>query len=153
MERTIYNRKKLEIIALAEVASEHPEWTPAKQKEIAHSDNRLESLKKRLLIGDLTDKMIFDDKEGICQESIQAYHNKAQWIVDNIQPELIQNLNEFIDGNPLSIIKIHGIAIVDIMHQYNDNPTISFVRAIQCMIHWKEHNYERNYCYNFFTHR
>ena len=153
MERIIYNRKKIELLSKAEVAREHPEWTEAKQKEVAYSDKHVNDLIKRLTIRDLAHKMLKDDNECVCDETLRIYRQKSQWIIDNIQPELINNINEYIDGNEISPIKIHNISAIDIMTKHNHGQSIHFIRAIQCMIYWKENNYQKGFCETFFERR
>lgn len=148
MESLIYNRRKLEIMSHAEVAHEHPEWMEARQKEIAYSDKYVNDLIKRLIIRDFAAKLITDDG-GQCVDDV-FYKNLSKWIVTNVQPELIQNINEYIDSKDLSPIEIHGVTIVDLMKINNPRKCINFIDAISALIYWKESNYHgKDFCYQF----
>ena len=151
--RVIYDRKRLELISVLEVKDAHPEWTEAKQKEIGYSEESIQDLIYRKTIGDIVDRMVEED--GGNEESDFRYNlSVAERIMENVQPELMPNIHEWIENRPLSKIKIHGWTVDKIMTQFGPSHHILFVEAIECMIYWKETNYRnKDFCRLYFTKR
>lgn len=145
--RVIYDREQLAVIATQLLAFEHPDWPYEKRKQIGSSEEKIQELIHARMIVDLQGRLLDDAPDD---KDVQFYFNVAKRIMDNIQPELVQNINEWIDGEELTDIKIHGVSIKDIMTQFPDHP-IHFVRAVECLIDWKKSGYQnKHFCRNYF---
>jgi hypothetical protein len=146
--RVIYDRETLEAISISEVTEEHPEWIKAKQEEVGRSEERIQNLIYRKTIGDIVARMAEEDGGHT-----DNHYNlcAAKRIMEDIQPELLPNIHEWIENRPLTKIKIHGMTVEKIMHQFEPHRTILFIEAIECMICWKKTNYKhKDFCRLFF---
>ena len=61
-------------------------------------------------------------------------------MISKFSEELIPNLEEWLDGKPLSDIRLGGKSVNDIVHMY-EWVEIDVPRAILCLGMWKERNY------------
>lgn len=149
--RVIYDRSRLEAISISETIEAHPEWIKAKQEAVGRSEEKIQDLIYRKTIGDMVDRMVEEDGG---KEYSDIYYNLcvAKRIMENIQPELVQNINEWIENRPLSDIKIHGVSVYEVMNQFAPHRYIPFIRAVECMMYWKEVDYRnKTFCRDFFA--
>jgi len=149
-DRIVYDRKRLETWSIWLLKYEHPDWSYEKRQIEGVKPERMDFVYRCRMTVDLKNKM---KEEGNGVGNNNFYFNQAKWIMDNVQPELFDNINEYIDGRPISDKKIHGISALDVMNQFGDEYPIGFTRAIKAMICWKDTGYQDpNYCRNFFAH-
>lgn len=150
-DRVIYDRRRLGAISISEVIAEHPEWIKSRQEAVGRSEEKIQNLIYRKTIGDMVDRMVEEDG-GVGRSDIHYNLCVAKRIMENIQPELVQNINEWIENRPLSNIEINGITVESVMNQFSPRRRISFVDAIECLINWKEIGYRnKTFCRDFFS--
>ena len=144
--RIVYDVDGLKVLSIQLLAFEHPDWSYEKRKEVGSTPERLTEITEKRMIVDLQGRLMEDD-----YDDNSSYHFKvAKWIIENVQPELMQNINEWIEHKPISDIKIHNVSINDIMTQF-ENYKISFVQALSCLIYWQKTNYHNpDFCRDYF---
>ena len=148
-ERIVYDRERLEILSIQLLREDHPDWSYEKRKEEGLKPERMDYILRARMTVDLKNKLMKDDNG---MGTSDYYFKRAKWVLDNVQPELLQNINEFIDGIPLSDIKIHGVSISDVMTQFEPERPISFMLAIESIICWKNAGYKNsNFCRYYFA--
>ena len=148
MERIVYDRKKLEVLSIQNIKNQHPDWPREKCVEEGMLEENIDYVMRARLAADLADKMM--ESDGDCAPN-EYFMRQAQWIVNNAPRELYKNINEYIDGEALSEIRLCGVSVSDVMNQFVPNRQISFVRAVECFAYWKNRNYQNpNYCRDFF---
>ena len=138
MKRRAYDEERIKKLSLAAVNEAHPDWTIERMREVAQTDEYRNDIIRQLIAMDMAHR-IQEDMEGYWSY-IDCFY-EAQYIMHNIQSELIPNINEWLDGNPLSDIKVNGISILDIKSQFK-NVNIPMLHILRCMIHWKENEYK-----------
>jgi hypothetical protein len=149
--RAIYDKHMLETLSIGLVSMEHPDWSDEKKVSVGRSKEALEQIYMIKMASDFKSKLR-DEYRG--KRSDEECAQEAKRILKDIQPELIQNINEWIDGTEISDIKIHGVSIPDIMNRFgNERQKIHFIHAVKCMIDWKETGYaDPNYYRHYFSH-
>ena len=80
-------------------------------------------------------------------------HNDAVYIMCNVPEEIIQNIEEWLDGKPLTDIKVHGVSVNDIIRKrFNNSAFIPMDKIFKAMAYWKETDfYDPNFCYRYFV--
>lgn len=148
--RVIYDRRRLEAISISEVIEEHPEWIKSRQETVGKSEERIQKLIHRRMVADLAERMLENNRGGCGDRDFCV--KSAQWIMENVQQELLPNINEWIENRPISTIPVHGVTVSDIMTQFQPDRSISFIEAVECMICWKQINYKnKRFCRLFFV--
>jgi hypothetical protein len=149
MERKAYNKEIIHLTAICNLSKEHPTWSNEKIEKEAEKQDVIKRVVLALTELDLAHKL---DEYYKGYWNWSECHETANYIMNNMEPQLIQNINEWIDEQPLSDIKIHGWSIKDIMCSPNKKRKVSFVEAMKCLIQWKENNYEnKDFCILYFA--
>lgn len=147
MYKKHYDQKKIELRALILVCNNHPDLDDETKKQMAASEEWLDVARKSFILHDFTEK-IKDHEQGLLNYT--ASRAVAARIINNMPQELWPNVEEWIDDKPISDIKVHGVSIPDIMHQFQGR-TILFLNAMECMCDWKSYEFKSNeFCRYYF---
>ena len=143
-----YDEKKIKMRAAMLVYEHHPEWSIDKKDEASLSDYWLDTARKCFVVRDFTQK-IYEHNCGALTHS--QSERVAFNIINEMPQELWPNIEEWIDDQPISDIKVQGISIPDIMHQF-PGEDILFLSAMKCMCMWKEYGYKgKDFCKLYFA--
>ena len=120
---------------MCEIAKRHRDWT---EEQIAQEMEN-EDIRKEVVLyltgGDLSDK--FMDMFG-SQKTREQIKREVTVLLYNIPFDLIENVWEWIDGNPLTNVKVHNVSIVDVVgKEYSD---IEFLHTLACFGNYKLYN-------------
>lgn len=149
MERKAYDKNKVKLISMMDIDFEHPEWTQEqKDAELARPE-RIANTVRNLTILDLASRLYEEHGGTYTARECAA---EAKYLMDNMPQELIVNVNEWLDGKPLSDIKVHGTSINDAFKMVANRP-IHFIHILHCMCKWREAEYfdEENFCWCYFA--
>lgn len=136
IERKAYDPEMIALRARTIIYVERPEL---RGKEITKAQNSPE-YKERAYRWCLA----FDLAKKIQQECLsydwEQCEMHATRIIENIHPELFLNINEWIDGEPISAIPIHGVTIKEILDKHKEK-NVHFLQVLDYMIAWKRINH------------
>jgi hypothetical protein len=147
MYKKQYDQKKIALRAVILVYNNYPDLDDETKRQMAESEEWLDIAKKSLIADDVAEK-IYKQNKGILtarQSTIEADR-----IMNDVQPELLPNIEEWLDDQPISNIYIHGVSIPQIMNQF-PNKEIDFLEALTCLRHWKDIDYQgKEFCRIYF---
>jgi hypothetical protein len=142
-----YDQKKISIRAVILVYNKYPELDDVTKRRMAESEEWLDIARKSLVFADFTEK-IKEHEQGLF--TYTASRVVATRIINNMPQELWPNIEEWIDDRRISDIKVHGVSIPDIMHQFPEQD-ILFLNAMECMCDWKNYEFKGNeFCRYYF---
>ena len=69
-----------------------------------------------------------------------------------IPHEVIQNVNDSLDDQPLTDIKIHAKSFNDVMDMFKNTRPLTFIQVLHCFADWKKCNYfDEDFCFDYFS--
>lgn len=143
MYKKHYDQKKIKLRAVILVYNNYPDLDDATKRQMAESEEWLNLARKSFLLDDFTMK-IKEHEQGILNYTASSV--VAARILNNMPPELLPNVEEWIDDQPISDIKVNGVSIPDIMHQFPEHD-ILFLEAMDCMCDWKSCDFQgKEFC-------
>jgi hypothetical protein len=146
--RKAYDQNMIERMARLTVNFNHPDWDDEQVNKEAKKEEHIQNAVFNLTVMDLRDKLL---EEYGDRRTLQFCADDAKYIMMNIPKELIVNVNEYIDGMPLSDIKIHGVSINDVINGLMPR-RVHVVQVFKCMAKWKEYEYfDERFCWNYFA--
>lgn len=149
MSRKTYDKKIFKTISMMDIDFEHPDWTPEQKAAELENPDRIAKTTHNLTIVDLRDRL-FEEHGGTY--SMKECASEARYLMDGVPSELIVNINEWLDGTPLSDVKIHGVYINDVFEMFVKNRPIHFIQIVRCMVKWKESDYfNDDFCWHYFA--
>lgn len=147
--RDAIDQDKVKKYAMLIAAKEHPDWDHEELILAADNKTYIDQAVYVLTLSDFRQRIYADHQEKVPYEECAI---EAKYLLDNMPQELIQNLNEWLDNQPLSEIKIHGTSINDVMQMFKSSLPRDFLQVLKCMTIWKKHNYvDENFCWNYFA--
>lgn len=148
IERLACNEKTIEMQTYMVICQAHPEWRAQEIEKHVNEPIYRETAMRLLLANDLSKRLEVECPSYDRDQCIR----RAFRIMQDIQPELFQNINEWLDGKKLSDIKIHGVSLNDVINQYED-VKIHFLKGLDFMIAWKNTGYANSdYHKRYFAH-
>lgn len=143
-----YNEKKIKMRAAILVYNQYPDWPVEKKEEEALTDFWLDTARKSLVVGDFAKKI---QEQNVNAMTYLQCESVAFDIINNMPEELWPNVEEWIDDQPISDIKVHDVSVPDVMFQFPEYK-IPFLSVMKCMCMWKEYDYKgENFCNLYFT--
>ena len=142
-----YDPKKIALRAVILVYNNYPDLDDATKRQMAESEEWLDVARQSFVLDDLTMK-IKEHERGVLNYTASSI--VAARILNTMPSELLPNIEEWIDDQPISDIKVNGVSVPDIMHQFQER-NILFLEAMQCMCDWKNYNFQcTDFCRLYF---
>ena len=149
MSRKAYDDVLVTNISRMDIDIEHPNWSLKQKNAELNSIKRKEMTVRKLTIIDLKERL-FKEYDGT--HTMLECANEAKYLMDNMPPELIVNVNEYLDQQPLTDIKIHGVSINDVFAMFSKSRPMHFIRILHCMTEWRLLDYfNEDFCWNYFA--
>lgn len=147
--RDATNPEKIKKYTKLIVEREHPDWTHDNIVKVSEEKQYIDKAIYVLTLSDFRQRVYAEYQERVDYEECSA---EAKYLLDNMPQELIPNLNEWLDNQPISDIKLHGVSINDVMKMFESSLPRDFLQILKCMTIWKKHNYvDKNFCWNYFA--
>ena len=147
--RDATNAEKIKKYAMLIAEKDNPNWN---RDDIIRASEEKQYIDKAidvLTLSDFRQRIYVEYQERVDYEECAA---EAKYLLDNMPQELIPNLNEWLDDQPLSDIKVHGVSINDVMKMFETSLPRGFLQILKCMTTWKKYNYvDKNFCWNYFA--
>jgi hypothetical protein len=149
VKRKVYDEKLVMEIAILNVEREHPDWAKEHVLDVANTKEEIHKAKLGLTVLDFRDRLIqeYDGHRNVLQ-----CHEEAAYLLHHMPAELIVNVNEYLDEQPLTDIKINGVSINDVFKMFENSRPLHFVQILRCMAYWRDGDYiDPDFCWNFFA--